>query len=52
MENVSIGTLMMPPLAFNIIKGRNSRTVKVTLPQFELKLNETETVISIIFTFH
>ena len=50
MGNVSKRTQMMPPLAYNIIKGHNSRTVKVKLPKIELKLRLE--VISIIYTFH
>ena len=50
MGNVSKGTKMMPPLAYNVIKGNNSRTVKVKLPKIELK--PSLEVISIIYTFH
>ena len=49
MGNVSIGTQMMPQLAYNVIKGHNSSTVKLKLPKFELKLSLV--VISIIYTF-
>ena len=38
MRNVSKGTQMKAPLAYNVIKGHNSRTVKVILPKIELKL--------------
>ena len=37
MGNVSIGTQMMSPLAYIIINGHYSKTVKVKLPKFELK---------------
>ena len=45
--DVSKWTQMMPPLAYKVIKGHNSRTVKVKLPKIELKLSLE--VISIIF---
>ena len=28
----------MPPLAYTILKGHNSRTIKVTLPKFVLEI--------------
>ena len=40
---------MIPPLAFKVIKGHNSRTVKVTLQKFVLYLSFE--VISIVYTF-
>ena len=41
---------MMPQLACNVIKGHNSRTVKVTTPKFVLDL--IFVVISIVYRFH
>ena len=44
------GQQIMPLLAYNVIKGHNSRSVKVELPKIEIKLSLE--VISIIYTFH
>ena len=50
MGNVSKRTQIIPPLEYNVIKGHNSRTVKVKMPKIEIKLSLE--VISIIYTFH
>lgn len=39
---------MIPPLAYNVIKGHNSRTVNVKLPKFEIKLSLVVTTITYI----
>ena len=41
---------MISTLAYNVIKGHNSRFVKLTLPKFVLDLNFV--AISIMHTFH
>ena len=38
------------PLAYNVIKGHNSRTIKVMLPKFVLDLSFVQK--SIVITFH
>ena len=38
MVKVSMGH-RMPPIAYNVINGHNSRTVKVRLPKNEFKLS-------------
>ena len=42
--------VMMPPLAYNVIKVHKSRSVKVKLLKIELK--PSLELISIIYTFH
>ena len=51
MGNVSLGHTDDAPPAYNVvIKGHNSRSVKVILPKFELDLSFV--VISIVYMFH